>query len=104
MVTVCKYYKGLHSTVGYCAFLAFLFMANLGSIPASDIFFYFKRKICILLKTLQIAMKFERYILSLSTFFLCPFFSKKGPSSLGVAINKCQYDGVVVSSSSGFNH
>jgi hypothetical protein len=44
MVTVCKYYKGLidDSTVGYCAFLAFPFMANLGSIPASDIFFYFK--------------------------------------------------------------
>ena len=42
MVTACKYSEGMHSTVVYCAFFKFPLMDNLGSIPAIDIFFYFR--------------------------------------------------------------
>ena len=53
MVNACNYSEGMYSTVVYCAFFWFPLMDNLGSIPAIDIFFYFRDNS----ETWQIAMK-----------------------------------------------
>ena len=66
MVTACKYCKGLYSTVVYCAFFWFPLTDNLGSIPAIDIFFYFRDNSVSCQKLDRILWKFVRYVLSLS--------------------------------------
>ena len=66
MVTACKYSEGMYSTVVYCAFFWFPLMDNLGSIPAIDIFFYFRDNSVSCQKLDRLLWKFARYVLSLS--------------------------------------
>ena len=72
MVTVCKYCKGLHSVVDYCAFLTFLLWPTWAQFQLVRSFFIWEtnaRKICILLETWQIAMKIcETHLLNIYYF------------------------------------